>query len=324
MTIVEFKQKLQSVLALGNAFTVQTFLGVKNGQGGITLKKANIRVDALSQLADLFRGAIQNEIIRIEADSEFDLINLSDGEDQSNVIYKFDLPDDPDFFVHISEADATHDADYFRGDRLFNFDEGDKFEDIAFFVHRVGSEDNHISIYRQNFAINVMHQGAGRLYFNKSETQIDTVKSDLMKMDSTIDVVKIDEEFFIINLRMLESGSSFEGVIRRRAESAIERINDFGILSTVEGLQDRLEELPFARKLMKALDSSPVLDMEVGVVLSFIQNKDKINRILKIENGKVVLGTKKSQDLFLRLLNDDLLHSELTTVDYSVGSKRKY
>ena len=41
------------------------------------------------------------------------------------------------------------------------------------------------------------------------------------------------------------------------------------------------------------------------------------------ENGSIILDTKSSQNLFIRLLNDDFLHSELTNNDYVTPAKDK-
>ena len=88
-------------------------------------------------------------------------------------------------------------------------------------------------------------------------------------------------------------------------------------------MKDRLSELAFARRLMKVMDSSPVVDMPVADVLDFVRNHEKLNKVLKVENDRIKLHTKKAQDYFIKLMNDDILHSKLTIIDYESSSKKK-
>lgn len=323
MTLEVFKQKIQGILELGDAFSIQTYLGIKEGED-IVVKKANIRRQALSDISEAIKDSLLKELERIDQDNEFELLNLSDGEDQFNVIYKYDLPVEPAFFNLIREASPQVADEAVANIPIFNNVGGDCFDNIDCFIHRVGSEDNNISIYRKKWNMSVLHQGRSFRLLRMDNNQITTIKEDLMKMDFTIDVMKIDNEFFILNLKMLHTNNQFSEVIRMRAEEAIEVIAENGLLSSTECLTQRLNEPSFSRKLMKAIDSSPILDMDPNVVIGFIQNNQKIRNLLKISDNKITLDTKKSQDFFIRLLNDDLLHSQLTNEDYSVGSKKKY
>lgn len=323
MTANEFKEKLQSLVDLGDAMTVQSFVALKNADG-ITIKKMDVQKEGMKALQCSFNYSIQKEIDRIVNDAEFSVINLSEGEDQNNVIYKYDLTDEkPIFFSYLEDVHKSHEVEYYTGNRMFNFDNGDKFEDIDSFIYRIGSEDNHVTVYRQSWGFNVLKQGQGKFYITKSETHITTLKEEILKMDSSIDVMQIDQDYYIINLKMLESKNDFSTIITKKASKALDLIDNKGILSTIEGLKERIEEPSFARRMMSAMSSSTILDLDTNTIISFIQNNDKLNRTLKIMNDRIVLETKKSQNYFVKLLNDDFLHSELSKSDYNVGSKKK-
>jgi hypothetical protein len=44
--------------------------------------------------------------------------------------------------------------------------------------------------------------------------------------------------------------------------------------------------------------------------------------MVKIENGKIITGTEKELKAFIKLINDDLVKSELSDVEYDSPSKK--
>ena len=74
---------------------------------------------------------------------------------------------------------------------------------------------------------------------------------------------------------------------------------------------------------MRAMDSSPITEMPVADILSFVKSHDVLKNILKIENDKIKLTSKKSQDSFIRLLNDDFLYSQLSKINYETKAKNR-
>ena len=109
--------------------------------------------------------------------------------------------------------------------------------------------------------------------------------------------------------------------IKDRANQSVDLIADLEYIDNVDGLRERLDELSFARRLMKAMDGSPVIGLPTPTVLDFVSNNPKLNNVLKVEGGKIKLDTKKAQSAFVSLLNDDFLYSKLTNNDYESSSK---
>ena len=136
-----------------------------------------------------------------------------------------------------------------------------------------------------------------------------------------IDALLIENDFYILNLKYLDNNKEFATIIINRAEKSVDKIQELELVDDIEELRNRLLELSFSRRLMRAFDSSPVTEMPKNIVLDFIRNHDKLKNILKIENDKIKLSSKKSQDSFVRLLNDDFLFSKLTQNDYESMSK---
>lgn len=323
MTREEFIDSLQSIINLDVDCKALVYFALKK-DGATSLKKANIQEAVLADIADGYKESLRGEIEKFNADAERTVLNISDRDDRANVVYRYDIPDvEPSFFDKMREVAEDHPVNYFTGERMFNFDV-DCLSDIDYFIIELGSEDNKVVIYRNNFNVNLMKQAPGRFYFNKSGTQLTSVTDDILRMDTQIDALMIGDDFLVLNLGYLDSNKEFATIIKSRAEDSINSIEQLNLVDSVDGLKDRLSELAFARRLMKVMDSSPVVDMPVADVLDFVRNHDKLNKVLKIENDRISLHTKKAQDYFIKLMNDDILHSLLTNWDYESSAKNRF
>ena len=89
-------------------------------------------------------------------------------------------------------------------------------------------------------------------------------------------------------------------------------------------MRDRIEDLTFARKIAQLDDHSVVLnELSAEIIIEFAETFPKLRGRFKFNQNKTKfdLSTKKSQNLFLKLLNDDFLSSELNKRYYESASK---
>ena len=319
MNTQEFRDKLNSLVGLGDDFSALVFFAMRNG-GDVILKKANMKAEVLAGIAEGYRESLTSELERFNHDDHMAVLNLSDRDERGNVIYRYDIPDDEPSYFRVMKEPVREPAVEYIEQRMFNFD-NDSFSDIDYFVIVLGSEENRIVVYRDNFNVNLMKQARGRFYLNKSGTQIDKLDNDILRMDSQIDCMLIDNDFYIVNLKNLDTSKEFATIIRRRAKEVIDQIADLEFVDNVDGLRTHLEDLSFARRLMRAMDNSPVTGLPSNVVLDFVRNHQKLSTLLRINGDKIDLATKKSQSAFVSLLNDDFLYSKLTQRDYESSSK---
>lgn len=319
MSTEEFKEKLQSLIDLGENFSALVFFAMKS-EDGVVLKKANILNDVLKGIAEGYKDALTLELARFEGDDQMLVLNLSDRDERRNVVYRYDIPDEqPSYFDVMKEPVAQPRINYVN-EKMFNFDR-DAFSGIDYFIVRLGTEDNNIVVYRDNFNVNLMKQGRGRFYLNKSGTQITKVENDILRMDSQIDCLLIGNDFYIINLKNLDTSKEFAAIIRKRADVAINQIAELPYIEDVEVLRQRLDDLNFARRLMRAMDNSPVTTLPQKDVLDFVRMHQKLRNLIRINGDKFDLSTKRAQSAFISLLNDDFLFSKLTRRDYESSSK---
>ena len=315
----EFKAKLQSLVDLDDDFSANVFFAMKQA-GSIVLKKANIQREILKEIAEGYKDTLKTELTLFENDGQRSVMLLSDRDDRSNVVYRYDLPDDEPSYFSVMKEPVSEPAIDYTADKMFNF-EHDTYADIDYFVMHLGTTENHIMIYRDNFNVNLMKQGRGRFYLSKSGTQIAKVENDILRMDSQIDCMLIDDKYYILNLKNLDTSKEFAAIIKKRADAAVDEIEKLDFIGDVASLRGRLGELSFARRLMTAMDNSKVTALPSAQVLNFVANHAKLNKSLKAPEGKFDLTTKTAQNALVKLLNDDFLHSELTNEDYETSSK---
>lgn len=138
---------------------------------------------------------------------------------------------------------------------------------------------------------------------------------------SFIMVMLINDDFYIVNIKNLDASKEFAAIIKRRANEAVNQIAELPFVDNVDGLRDRLEELTFARRLMRAMDNSPVTQLPANTVLDFVRQHQKLRLLLRISGDKFDLTSKRAQSAFISLLNDDFLYSKLTERDYESKAK---
>lgn len=56
-------------------------------------------------------------------------------------------------------------------------------------------------------------------------------------------------------------------------------------------------------------------------ILRRVSINDTYNKIIKIENGKIKIESEKDFDNFMKLLNDDILISNITNTTYDTTAK---
>ena len=148
------------------------------------------------------------------------------------------------------------------------------------------------------------------------------LEDDILRLNSSFQFFSINKNLFIRDLKILEKFFGFHKVIENKARNCLERIKTSKILFNPDELESMIDDITFARKLTKVISSSPVLDkVKKNVVIKFTKNNPALKGKFEYNNQQIVLGTKKSKNTFVKLLNDDYLVSELTKQYYDSLAK---
>ncbi|MBQ4395204.1 MAG: DUF4868 domain-containing protein [Paludibacteraceae bacterium] len=283
------------------------------------LKKANVRYDAFDPIKEVLRENLI-QLRQMMDEPTFAVLNLSGAEDRKNVIYQYDLDEELRPISLMKEVDANLFNDgYFtaNNNRVFNFDT-DNFEDVDAWIASYGVEGNHIIIYRKTFSVNLLKQGRNLFIFKDAE-QIDIVKDDIFRIDGKIDFFLLDDTSLIYNISILEKFNDFKDIVQRSARSSIQQIAAVDLVEDIAKLRERAEsDISFARKLIKVTTNALILNVvDKERIIQFAREHAYLSRKLKVSaDNKFDLEKKSAQNLFIQLLDDAFLHSELSSNDY--------
>ena len=147
----------------------------------------------------------------------------------------------------------------------------------------------------------------------------------LLRLSPKFQILSIDDVIIVLDLKFIERSLGFADVIKREATLGVDAIEALNILSSIEPLNELISDVSFARKLTKIARNSPVLQNRISnaKIILFAKNhpalKDKIR--YNEDGSKIILDTKVSKNLFIKLLNDDYLTSQLTEMEYDSLAK---
>ena len=317
MTKEVLQAKLDGLIAQENCGMNLYF--ILHQQNGYVLKKANVRHEALEPIKEVLHDNLV-QLRQIMDEDRFALMNLSGADDRKNVIYQYDLNEELRPISLMKEVDANLFNDgYFSPDnnRVFDF-KADTFEDVDAWIASYGVEGNHIIIYRKTFSVNLLKQGRNLFIFKDAE-QIDIIKDDIFRIDGKIDFFLLENTSLIYNISILEKFNDFKDIVQRSARNSIQQIAAVDMVEDIAKLRERAEsDISFARKLIKVTTNALILNVvSKDAIIRFAREHAYLSRRLKVsEHNKFELDKKSAQNLFIQLLDDAFLHSELSSNDY--------
>lgn len=270
---------------------------------------------SLPILKNMFIEKIGKDIID---KNELTLMKLSAADDRSSAIYQYDIDEKPEEFIILQKTLSQMEYD------KFNFSK-DSLSDIKGYIVLIGNSKNKIALYKQHYGI-FLYKREHFMLRKKDDERLVRVKDDILKIDSSFQYIAFENEIYIKDLGKLEKFFGIHNVIKKEATKSIEKIKEIGLVEDVQVLLDNVENISFARRLIKITENSPVLGtIPNEAIIEFSKKYPALKGNLKYtsDNKQFRLDTKASQDLFIQLIGDSFLRSELTRNYYASKAKDK-
>lgn len=283
---------------------------VINQDGENIIRFADIENEAKNELKDRFLEYIEDKFINNE---DLHYQNISEADDRKNVVYRYDIEERPESLNILDEILADGERDN------FNFNQNN-LDGLQGYLITIGNEGNQIALYKKHHPVNLLRQDRFLLF--PSNERLVKAENDFIALDRSFDFMMVDDNLIVLKLNTLERFFGFEDVIRNQAQNIIATIEANQLLEDIEQLNELAQSLATAKKIMK-VKNSPVLNVPVENVINFINNHQELTgRIGFNDDGtRVRLTTGVSKKLFLKLLNDDYLFSQLTELQYDTHAK---
>lgn len=279
-------------------------------KGSNKVKMLDIKSTDLPKIQSLFIESVNSKII--QKDSH--LLALSTADERGNCFYEYDL-DLPEELECINELVGNDDVE------TFSF-KNDELTQIESLIIVIADNEKNAVLYNKISPVEVVGRGGYMLW--KSNQRLERFEDNLLRVSPKFQIIKVDEKVIIIDLNLIERSFGFHEVIQREASKGVTAIEKLDIVDDIDVLKELVSDISFARKLTKIAKDSPVIKLQIpnDKIIEFSKRHPATRNMKYTEdNSQFKLGTKVSKDLFIKILNDDLLTSELTQLHYDSLAK---
>ena len=307
------KQELNNALAFINAPQGELqIMFYANLEGVAEPRKLDIKGDDLPELKQLFIASIHSSVI---AKEDYTVLPLSTADERGKCFYQYDL----ELPAELQLLEETIGNDNLQN---FNF-AANQLSGINSLIIVLADDDNEIALFKRLSPVEVVGRGGYMLW--KSNQRLERFDDQLLRISPKFQVLRVGEEIIIVDLTTIEKSFGFHDVITREATVSLDVIRNLQLINNIESLEELVNDVSFARKLTKVARNSPVIKHNIpnANIIAFSQTHPLTKKKMRYnEDGtQFNLDTRVSKDLLIKILNDDLLTSELTKLYYDSLAK---
>lgn len=274
--------------------------------------KLDIENMALAGLKSLFIDSIKKTITDRE---ELTVLNLSTSDERLDAIYLYDV-DMPEELSSINTVLASDNLP------LLNM-ANTGLVDIKALLIEIGNDIGQIVLYKTMAPVNIY--GRANFFLKKSQTRLEQIDDEFLRVSPNFQLMRIKESLFVIELSAIEKSFGFHEVIKREATLGIQAIETMLLIENSEVLHELIDDIKYARRFTKVAKASPVIKARIPNqnIINFCKIFPKLAGKIRFNasQDKILLDTKVSKDLFIKVLMDDFLTSELTEFHYESVAK---
>jgi len=175
-----------------------------------------------------------------------------------------------------------------------------------------------IVIYQHKYTVS-LHRITGKSFFSVNGRTLKTVNYNVIDINNTIDFFYFNNNYYAINISLLERSYGLKNVIDNIASSIVPAIVNLNIINT-QGIAnpndlflDMYNDRSFMRRLAMVAKCGVVQNgITINIVKTLMKQFPVFGRELNISNNLLQLNNKKSKRCFIRLLNNE---ASFTAID---------
>lgn len=299
-TVEELRNSLEEIL--GEGLNIRVYLGVGKPPEREYLR-ANVSPEDAVILCEQFVGGLRHYF----GTEDLETFELSRLDERANALYAYDLEEQPLEFGAIRELHEDNEP------ALFTF-QNRAIPDVKALVVKISSPTASATFYKQVFPVSIVRRE--QILLSWRTDRFEVLNEDVLKILPGFDVMLMDDEFYVSSLQRFEKEFSFERVARRAMDSVVQTVVAMDLVNDVKGY---LANLDLPKKHVLRARHSSVFQMESDVIIAFIEDHPTYG--LRVVDGKIQLNSKNSVRYLFKLLNEDILRSELTETVYDARAK---
>lgn len=311
MTREELQQKLQFIQ--DERITKHLSVFVTTQTTGLQL--FDIINDDLSDLLKMFVDSIKQKLID---DDQYSIVDYSTTVLRDNVIYRYDLPESRTMQMNrMSEVLDIQDHEKFNADET-------PIESITgIYVVIRGEMYQNIVLYKYITAVDKTYARSSFLFF-KDNDMFKRQKENLLRISPVIHMIMVENEILLLDMKKLENSLGLKDILVREAERDIQAVMDKRLVTDNQFLKKACGKTSMCKKLRHALTKSKVIlnGIDNKDIIKFAENKrGKLQFHFNAAKDAFYIRSKAEAERFIKLLDDDFLHSELSHEDYDSNDK---
>ena len=293
-------------------------------EGETQIRFADISVEVATDLKTQFVDYLQSKLVN---NPELNYAAITEADDTSNSVYHYNLDGQPEELqpMYDVQAEEIFSLNQVENPSFPNFTfNQDDLSKITGFVICLGNEANKVVLYKKHYHVSLMKQGS---YYGllavQAATRFEKLTDNVIKLNETVEFMLVDDKLIVLSVKTFQNSFGYDKIIRSKAEENLGTIAAANLLEDIEVLRELAQELKFAKKIMNIRHHSPVLHIPFADVRTFIQGHPKLRRRIKFneDQSRISLQSRSSKELFIKILNDDFLKSELTQLLYDSQKK---
>ena len=310
MNMQELKDALQIFYDNFDEIGVSVYAVLKDSEG--TPVKIDIENAAIERLKALFIESMKEAITERD---ELSILNLSSSDERVNAIYIYDI----DIPEELEAIDTILTSDEIP---LLNIEETG-LTNIKALLIEIGNNIGQIVLYKTMAPVNIY--GRKSFFLKKSNTRLEQINDEFLRISPNFQLMRIQDKLLVLDLVSIERSFGFHEVIKREASSGIEAVESMRLVENMDVLHELLDDIKYARRFVKVAKSSPVIRAAIpnNQIIEFCKSFPQLSGKIRFNESedKILLDTKVSKDLFIKLMMDDFLTSELTSYHYASVAK---
>lgn len=305
MTSDDLKSALQNFYDARDVIGVSVYAVLKGQEG--SPRKIDIESKAMQGLKDLFLQSLRDSITERD---DLTILNLSTSDERTDAIYIYDIELPKELLAMetiIKEDDLP----------LLDLEESD-LSSIKSLLIEIGNEAGQIVLYKTMAPINIF--GRKSFFLKKEKHRMEKIEDEFLRISAGFQLMRIAGQLLVIDLTAIEKNFGFHEVIKREATLGLKAIEAMQLVHNPEVLHELLDDIKYARRLTKVSKASPVITRGIPKqsLITFCKQFPKLAGKIRFNEAedRILLDTKVSKDLFIKILMDDYLTSELTNLHY--------
>ena len=286
-TLEDLQNKLDDVFS--DETCVLNIYAIVKLDTGFSIKRVDFDGDLTDQLKEYMESSIRSSNIYGE---DTTLMNLSECDARRDLICKLDMEIGGELssFVELNDS---------HGDPYDKFDLDNDLSKLCALVIDIGNSTRQMQIYNHIYPMEIL--GKKKFIFRLIDNRLTKIDSPLLLINSSFQAIQVNGSIVITNMNFIEKHAGYHRVVREKAILSCAVLRSFGCIDNIEWL----ENVPHP------------------AIINFCKTYPSLaGRItFNSDETKILLTTKVSKDLILKVFLDDNLTSELTQAHYESHAK---